>query len=425
MPRARPDRLPCLVSSRLQGIKFYDPTIADDSPQAIEFGGMSNLLEALAPTLLARAAGHGASDVALFDPTNASALTTEFGALDDVVMGGASASEFRVVAGAGEDGASPGGVFLGTLTEAGGGGFASVRTRNFEPPLDASGCTGLALRVYGDGRRYKAILRNEAGWDSPTPCASFDTTAGQWQTVELPWAAFKPVFRAKTVPGGPRVDPSRIVSLQIMLSKFEYDGGLNPTHRVGEFRLPISKVWCPSSARVAGSAPASTAPLWVHVSSAGVTRPARPGIDVAAEPPAVGMNAALGGILDWKLAAEDALRASGVPAAIVRPVALTEEPAGMPVELDQGDTIKGKLSRDDAADLCVALLSTPAASGVTFEVKSTVPFSQPWTGPPAGAPPRDWAATVASAALVPGVTGKTVDGVYTGKQVETAAVKAG
>lgn len=45
-------------------------------------------------------------------------------------------------------------------------------------------------------------------------------------------------------------------------------------------------------------------------------------------------------------AAEDALRASGAPFAIVRPVALTEEPAGMPLVFDQGDTLKGKVSRE-------------------------------------------------------------------------------
>jgi hypothetical protein len=39
------------------------------------------------------------------------------------------------------------------------------------------------------------------------------------------------------------------------------------------------------------------------------------------------------------------LRASGVPFAIVRPVALTEEPAGAELVLDQGDTIRGKISR--------------------------------------------------------------------------------
>jgi hypothetical protein len=40
------------------------------------------------------------------------------------------------------------------------------------------------------------------------------------------------------------------------------------------------------------------------------------------------------------LSAEDILRSSGVPFAIVRPTALTEEPRGMPLEFSQGDTIK-------------------------------------------------------------------------------------
>ena len=57
------------------------------------------------------------------------------------------------------------------------------------------------------------------------------------------------------------------------------------------------------------------------------------------------MNAELGGLLTWKLAGEDAIRRSGLPHAIVRPVALTEEPAGAELEVDQGDNIKGKISR--------------------------------------------------------------------------------
>jgi uncharacterized protein YbjT (DUF2867 family) len=79
---------------------------------------------------------------------------------------------------------------------------------------------------------------------------------------------------------------------------------------------------------------------FVHVSSAGVTRPNRPGINVDQEPPAVKLNDALGGLLTYKLAGEDAIRGSGVPFAIVRPCALTEEPAGAPLEIHQGDVIK-------------------------------------------------------------------------------------
>ncbi len=43
-----------------------------------------------------------------------------------------------------------------------------------------------------------------------------------------------------------------------------------------------------------------------------------------------------------------------------------------------GDVIKGKVSRDEVAALCIALLGLPLASDTTFEIKSTVPFSTPW-----------------------------------------------
>lgn len=71
-----------------------------------------------------------------------------------------------------------------------------------------------------------------------------------------------------------------------------------------------------------------------------VTRCDRPGIVVDEEPPAVRMNDMLGGLLTYKLAGEDRIRASGVPYAIVRPTALTVEPSGMPIEFDQGDTVR-------------------------------------------------------------------------------------
>ena len=57
------------------------------------------------------------------------------------------------------------------------------------------------------------------------------------------------------------------------------------------------------------------------------------------------MNDELGGLLTWKLAGEDVIRGSGLPYAIVRPTALTEEPAGAELEIGQGDNLKGKISR--------------------------------------------------------------------------------
>ena len=89
----------------------------------------------------------------------------------------------------------------------------------------------------------------------------------------------------------------------------------------------------------------------------------------------------------------------------------------MPVEFGQGDVIKGKISRDDVAELCIALLETPGMANVSFEIKSTVPFSQPWTpedSAKSADKDRSWTSVVQAAGLEAGVTGKTIDGVYTG-----------
>jgi len=80
-------------------------------------------------------------------------------------------------------------------------------------------------------------------------------------------------------------------------------------------------------------------PRLVHVSSAGTTRPGRPDLAPEARTKIVAMNDALGGLLTAKLEGENAIRESGVPFAVVRSCALTEEPAGAPLEIEQGDNM--------------------------------------------------------------------------------------
>ena len=41
---------------------------------------------------------------------------------------------------------------------------------------------------------------------------------------------------------GPPLDTTHISSLQLMLSKFEYDGALNPNFQAGQFELPIASI---------------------------------------------------------------------------------------------------------------------------------------------------------------------------------------
>lgn len=390
-----------------QGIKFYDPKVIGDTPETVELGGMRNLLAASGPHV-----GYTAGSYVL------DAATREgfgrWGELDDVVMGGASSSQLVMQTGAGEGGGTAA-VFKGVITTANNGGFTSVRTKNYDPPLDWGTYEGLELRLRGNGLRYKVTLRTNETWDGVGYNVSFDTTDGEWQTIRLPFSTFKPVFRAKSEPTAPPLDPSRVYSVQIMLSKFEYDGDLNPSFREGSFEVPFQYI------KAYMKEPLT--PRIVHCSSGFVTRWNRPGLDLASEPPTVQVSEQLGGLLRFKLAAEDALRASGVPFTIVRPNALTEEPPGMPVKIDQGDDMKGKISREDVARLLVAMLDTEAASDVTFEVSSTVPFSEQFAGDEKVAD-RDWGALVTAAGLRQGVTGKTIDGVYTGKMTEAEAMDA-
>jgi uncharacterized protein YbjT (DUF2867 family) len=145
-----------------------------------------------------------------------------------------------------------------------------------------------------------------------------------------------------------------------MLSKFEYDGALNPNFSPGGFALQVESIKAYGGAKL---------PQFVLVSSAGVTRPGRPGINLEEEPPAVRLNDQLGGILTWKLRGEESVRHSSIPYTIIRPCALTEEPGVKALIFDQGDNIKGKVSRDSVAELCLQVLEQPKACNVTFEVK--------------------------------------------------------
>ncbi len=51
-----------------------------------------------------------------------------------------------------------------------------------------------------------------------------------------------PTFRARSMPNAPAFDPQRVFSLQLMLSKFEYDRKLNPCFTSGSFELAVSEL---------------------------------------------------------------------------------------------------------------------------------------------------------------------------------------
>ena len=124
------------------------------------------------------------------------------------------------------------------------------------------------------------------------------------------------------------------------------------------------------------------------------------------------------GILNWKYKAEQALRSSGIPYTIVRATGLaTGAPAPVTstaaaaiaagddskcsdrdaqllssrrrVQASQGDTVAGRITREELADLIIASLDSPYSAGTTFEVRrdesdsglfSTVDAPNNWSG---------------------------------------------
>ncbi|MGD1912957.1 MAG: CIA30 family protein, partial [Rivularia sp. (in: cyanobacteria)] len=109
-----------------QGIKFYMPEVVGDTPENVEYKGVKNLVEAARKNL------SSSQGKRLFDFGNPSIEVKDiWGAVDDVVMGGVSQSNIKLSSGKA--------LFSGNVSTENSGGFASVRTKNFDPSFNLSG----------------------------------------------------------------------------------------------------------------------------------------------------------------------------------------------------------------------------------------------------------------------------------------------
>lgn len=161
----------------------------------------------------------------------------EWGALDDVVMGGASQSNFMLK--------QDFGIWEGTITTENNGGFAGCRSRAVTPALDVSSFTGIRLRVKGDGKRYKLIVRgpfnapycvvningnrsfttalnntlftDDYNWNGIAWAYFFDTSKSpsDWETIDAPFKQFVPTLFARSVPGV-RLKTNSITTIQLV-----------------------------------------------------------------------------------------------------------------------------------------------------------------------------------------------------------------
>ena len=138
--------------------------------------------------------------------------------INDGVMGGVSSGS--MVSG---DGFA---TFQGVVSFDNNGGFSSVRSR---PVLhDLSAYDGLRVRLRGDGKRYGFRLKTDASFDGVSYQIGIEPPAGEWVELELPFDDFVPVYRGRVVRNHPDLDPARIMTFGLIISRQE-----------GPFRLDV------------------------------------------------------------------------------------------------------------------------------------------------------------------------------------------
>jgi hypothetical protein len=161
--------------------------------------------------------------------------------LNDTIMGGRSSGICT---------AGPDGLLMESEVVEQGGGFVSCRSTDFVPPLNLAAYHGLALELDGDGRRYKlaiACADRVTGAAELIPgglrwVAEFDTSAEGISRVVIPFQRLTASVRARPLGLPLRFDPARIRRLQILHSRFNDSGGLNPGFRPGPLRLLLRKI---------------------------------------------------------------------------------------------------------------------------------------------------------------------------------------
>ena len=139
---------------------------------------------------------------------------------NDTVMGGRSSAELV-------RNESINVLFKGTVSLENNGGFASVQYR-FNP-LKVSDYSKAVVRLKGDGKRYQ--FRVKANLSDNYSFIQYFETTDDWQTVKIPLAEMKPVYRGRDV-NRPNFDADHIEEIRFLI------GNKKPQ----DFALEIDKI---------------------------------------------------------------------------------------------------------------------------------------------------------------------------------------
>ncbi len=160
--------------------------------------------------------------IPLFDFTGADSAK-EWQTVNDGVMGGVSEGKFKITDTKTME-------FLGTLSLANNGGFASVRTKAKRLGLE-KGDT-LVAKVKGDGREYHMNLSVPTFQIAYNYRAVFQTKKDEWIEVKLPLDKFEATSFGQVVKNAGQVKPTSVNGLGFMLSD----------KKAGPFKMEVESI---------------------------------------------------------------------------------------------------------------------------------------------------------------------------------------
>ena len=152
-------------------------------------------------------------------------------------MGGASKSNFDAVTGQ----------WRGQVTDANNGGFIGIRSTPFVE-WDMSNCQGIEIitsRSSSGGGvnnlRLKLVVRDSTEFNGIGWTTSVDNKKGS-NTLRALFSKQIPTRFAKRLSGSETFSKDQVKGVQLVYSKFEYDGDLNPSFSVGDFQLQVLEI---------------------------------------------------------------------------------------------------------------------------------------------------------------------------------------
>jgi len=129
--------------------------------------------------------------------------------IDDPVMGGLSRSTFQIA----NQGAA---LFSGMVSLENFGGFASVSS--IPADYNLGGFEGIAVRVRGDGKRYKLTIKTDASFAGFTYQSPFNTVSGEWTIIYAAFKNFVASFRGSIKKDAEPIDAKKIKSFGFLIA---------------------------------------------------------------------------------------------------------------------------------------------------------------------------------------------------------------